>query len=119
MDNVKLSLTIILPGRVIMTKKDARKDIKNNYNYESVNVEWKENGKKKHEMLNIKTRKCYNVKQVINMTNEAYYAMLTEAPVDFKGKWKAIPKIEKIKMHCKDICNELGGTSFTFSIIDD
>ncbi len=108
MENIKISLSIILPGSVIISEADSLKRISDK----------KENTK---EVFNKQTMqlKLKNAKQVINLPQEAYDQFTGDyIPKRYKGKWKALTSMQRVRWHCQQIAEELGGKLETFKVFD-
>ena len=75
MAEIKVSLNIKLPGRVLLSQESADALEKQNlqgYSVHKMVVEW---GKGKKDLINIKTRNCVPAVQSINISKEAYEYM--------------------------------------------
>lgn len=143
MDNIKLSLSIILPGSVMWSREESLKPL--------MKVQFNKNGKpikdkagnvvrkeelcedyskhesssitlsdgKHEETVKILTRKCKPAKQVINLTQEAYDEMVNNTkPYGFKGNWQQLSRNQKLKWHCDQIAASLGGTVENFQVME-
>lgn len=123
MDNVKVSLTVIL--------KDS-----NTVN--AVNPSAKVKGKKEKKNFKDKERIEHNdgknittayscfptvfkARQVINITREAYdYMVSNNCPVfSSKGLWAKLSKKNRLEAHMKLYCEYLNGESYHYNILDD
>lgn len=83
MDNVKINLSILLPGRGLESAGNS-------------------------------------AKQVINISNIAYNAMLEDCPQSMKPFiFSKLSKKKKIEAHLKEIATTLGGTIADFKIFED
>ena len=143
MIDVKLSLSIILPGGVMFSREESlkplKKPVKNNKGKilkkkgetvyktvlvpsfeknDSFKLKLKDAGKEVETTVFV--RKCKPAKQVINICEEAYEHMIssTEVPYGYKGNWKTLSKNQKIKWHCERIAASLGGTFDSFQVLD-
>ena len=138
MDNIKLSLSVILPGSVMFSTEESVKPLKKQYKtkrgktfYKTVLVPDYD----KHDSFTLKVmegkrevplevfmRKTKAAKQVINMTQEAYdYYVSSEAPYGFLGgakAWNKLSRDQKLKWHCINIAKQLGGWVESFQVID-
>lgn len=117
---IKLSMTITIPGNVMMSRKEARKS-PNNYDYTNIIVPIYENKKRKVETLKIRTRKCTPATQVINMYKEAYYYMTGNEVPEFSNAkdWKRLNKKQKLEAHLQRICENMNGISYTYTVFPD
>ncbi len=58
--------------------------------------------------------------QTIKLTQDAYdYMTSPEQPYWFKGPWKLMTKKQRLEAHLQRICDDRGGTSFIYSILED
>ncbi len=142
MTDVKLSLSIILPGSVMLSEQECSKQLKKQVKNKSGKVITK-NGKplykkvnvldfdkcdsfelslqvdKKTEIIKVFTRKCKQAKQVINLSEAAFqYFISNEQPSEFRGNWKSLSKNKKISWHCNRIAQQMGGILENFQILD-
>lgn len=148
MVNIKLSLSIILPGGVMYSQEESLKKLskpvknkkgkivkkqgkpvtrevlvpdyaKNDVTEITLHTPNEENQETK---LTVFTRKFKPARQVINMTEEAYEAMLSkEAPYNYRdefGPWRKLSKNQKIKWHCIQIATSVGGEFDSFQVLD-
>lgn len=143
MDNIKLSLSIVLPGRTLWSREESLKPL--------LKVQFNKNGKpikdkdgnvvrkeklcedyakhdsftveasdgKTTESIKVLTRKCKPAKQVINLTQEAYDEMVSNTkPYGFKGNWQQLSRNQKLKWHCDQIASSIGGTVENFQVME-
>ena len=138
MDNIKLSLTVLLPGSTMVSTEESVKQLKKAYKtkkgktyYKTVLVpDWD-----KHDSFTIKVteggrevpievfiRKTKSAKQVINMTQEAYdYYISAESPIGFLGgakAWNKLTRDQKLKWHCINIAKQVGGYVSNIQVLD-
>lgn len=99
MIDVKMNLTVLLPGSTMVSKQECFKQLKEEvkdkkgnirYKYKKVlnpdkhNLHYLKISNKKEEIIHFYTRKCVPAKQVINISTVAYkYFIGTEAPEAF------------------------------------
>ena len=141
---VKVSLTIGLPGAIMWSKEEClktthkvvEKKTKAGKIYKKaieVKVEdWDK--REKHtmrvsdkkgtnsEIITFHTRKCEPATQSLNMSKEAYEYMIGKdsCPSWFKpSKWAAMSKKERLETHLQRITESLGGTSYTYQVFED
>lgn len=108
MDNVKITATFTLPGRV------------KNPTLEKVHTLDVQDKKGKFETLKFTTSEYTEVNQTINMSQEAYEGMMTSPCNGIPPKkWKTIPKALRVMEHLKAIKHDLHASHFTFVIYDD
>lgn len=141
---VKVSLTIGLPGAIMWSKEEClktthkviEKKTKAGKIYKKtikVRVEdWDK--MEKHsmrvantngtnpEIVTFHTRKCKPATQSLNISKEAYEYMIDKdsCPSWSKpGKWAAMSKKERLEAHLQRTVAHLGGTSYTYQVFED
>ena len=125
MNDVKVSLSIILQGGVMYSQEQAKalekEKVGTGYDTFNMSVESLKDGKKDAETITVKTRKCKPAGQSLNLSMDAYdYMTGKEAPYFVKAKdWERLTKKQRLEAHLKRICEELGGVSFTYAVLDD
>lgn len=126
MTEPKISLTLILPGSVMVSQMDAENNPKLN-EYKSIVLR----DGKKEKSFNYTIRKTVPAKQVIKLSDIAYNYML-ETPISSKyyktisiskGKpvriWDSMAIKDKINKYCATIAENFGAESYSFTILDD
>ena len=124
MDNIKVSVTFILPGRVLLTQDEAEhlEKEKEGNGFETtkmqVRLDLKSN---KTETITVRSRKCRTATQTLNLTNEAYHYMIgREALLPYTEKsWNKLGPKAKLELHLKGICDSLGGISYSYKVFED
>lgn len=122
---IKISLSIILQGRVMYSQEQAKaleeEKVGTGYDTFSMRVEGLKDGKKDAETITIKTRKCKPAGQSLNLSMDAYdYMTGKEAPYFVKPRdWERLTKKQRLETHLKRIVEELGGVSFTYAVLDN
>lgn len=115
MDNIKISLTVILPGSVMVSAEESAKNPLKTTDKSEMELFYR--GKK--ERLQIFTRKTVPARQVINLTQEAYDNFISDnIPYKFKGVWKGLSDKDKIRWWCQNIANSLGGQVAGIQVFD-
>lgn len=120
-NEIKVSLSVTLQGSVMYSQEQAKaleeEKVGTGYDTFSVRVE----GKKDIQTITVKTRKCKPAGQSLNLSMDAYdYMTGKEAPHFVKPRdWKELTKKQRLEAHLKRICEELGGVSFTYAVLDD
>lgn len=101
MIDIKVNLTITLPGRVMISEVEYLK--------------------KTHKKRVFKTGKTKDAKQVIKLSKEAYNFMTSNYyPVNFKSKnWYQMSKKARLETHLKEIAEALGGKMQSYQIFED
>ena len=126
MNDVKVSLSIILQGGVMYSQEQAKaleeEKVGTGYDAFSMRVEGKNgDGKKDAKTITVKTRKCKPAGQSLNLSMDAYEYMIgKEAPHFVKPRdWERLTKKQRLEAHLKRIVEGLGGVSFTYTILDN
>jgi hypothetical protein len=128
MNETKLNLNIILPGRTLLSAKECAENPKESYERQKIRIETVEKDPKKKnkfiksvEWIDIKVRKCRTASQSINMTKDAYdYMVSKECPYFAKPKdWARMSKVKRLEAHLEETCKALGGISYTYQIFED
>ena len=132
MSDVKLSVTITLPGSVMMTSQECEENPKENYENNVISLAVKKRDPKtkkeffKKESLEYKTRKCKTAQQVLKMCDEAYEYMTSQICPEWFGpsqggpsKWKRLSKKERLHYHLDRICKFFDGLSYTYAVYTD
>lgn len=126
MTEPKISLTLILPGSVMVSQQDAENNPKLN-EYKTIVLR----DGKKEKPYNYTIRKTISAKQVIKLSDIAYNYML-ETPISskyyktisiLKGKpvriWDSMSVKDKINAYCATIAKNFNAESYSFIILDD
>ena len=123
---IKISLSIILQGRVMYSQEQAKalekEKVGTGYDTFSMRVKGKKsNGKKNIQTITVETRKCKPAGQSLNLSMDAYdYMTGKEAPYFVKPRdWEKLTKKQRLEAHLKRIVEELGGVSFTYAVLDN
>lgn len=144
MNEIKLNLSIELPGSTILSKEECLKTTRKVIEKKTkagkiykktikVKVEdW--NKMERHsmrvanidgtdpEIITFHTRKCKPATQSLNMSKEAYEYMINEdsCPSWSKpGKWAAMSEKERLEAHLQRTVEYLGGISYTYQVFED
>ena len=128
MSTTKLSVTVELQGSTMMTPQVCGENPEN-YNEEKVIIPVKQYDKKtkkvfyRNEPLTFRTRKCIPAYQSINMSEEAYEYMTSQACPEWYplgiGKWKRLSKKERLELHLERTCKALNGVSYSYVVFGD
>lgn len=122
MSEIKVNLSLTLPGSVLLSEQECSKNSKKKdcYDYFRIGVVGAK-GKNK-EVINVAVRKSRTVKQNIKLSKEAYDYM-TNGKVcpnpKLRGKWDNYTTHQRIKYHCSQIAESLGAIDFSFEILED
>lgn len=127
--NIKVRLTVYVPGAQQLSSQECDKNPKHLYNYQTINLNWSnKKGKKKTEQIQIKLCKSKLVKQVININEDSYYWMignesfptLPSLQKKFPPRvWTKMSKKERLEVHLKLTSETLQGVKFSYEILDD
>lgn len=125
-NEIKVSLSVTLQGSVMLSQEQAKalekEKVGTGYDTFSMRVKGKKSdGKKDIQTITVKTRKCKPAGQSLNLSMDAYEYMIgKEAPYFVKpGDWEKLTKKQRLEAHLKRICEELGGVSFTYAVLDN
>lgn len=123
MSEIKVSVSITLPGGVMFTQAEAEQLEKEKtgagFDITKLKVENKKGNK---DVLSIKTRKYKSCSQSINMSKEAYDYMTSRyscPPNIISYMWNKMNKTQRLKVHLDLVCKTLKGTSYTYKVFDD
>lgn len=124
MDDIKVSVTFTLQGRVLLTQEEANTLEKENvgYGYNSESVTIYNHQQKKKETFTFKTRKQRIITQTLNIGKEAYLYMISKdsCPSGITMFiWGKLNKQKRLEEHLKLIAKQLNGTLKEFFIFDD
>lgn len=144
MSEIKLNLSIELPGSTMLSKEECLKTTRKVIEKKTkagkiykktieVKVEdWDKMEKHSMRVANIDgtspeiitfhTRKCKPATQSLNMSKEAYECMINEdsCPSWSKpGKWAAMSEKERLEAHLQRTVEYLGGISYTYQVFED
>lgn len=123
MSEIKISVSITLPGGVMLTQAEAKQLEKEKagtgFDITKLKVEDKKGNK---DVLSIKTRKYKSCSQSINMSKEAYDYMTSKdscLPNIKSYVWAKMNKTQRLEAHLDLVCKALKGTSYTYKVFDD
>lgn len=123
MDNVKVNLSILLPGGTMLSVEESTRTAKDGtrvidvHKHNKTEFDVMDRGKK--ETIKVFTRKSKSAKQVMHLTEEAYdYMTGSEIPPKYKGVWKGLKPIEKLRWYCNQIAESLGGVVDDIQVLD-
>ena len=144
MIDLKLNLSIELPGSTMLSKEEClktthkviEKKTKAGKIYKKtieVKVEdWDkmerhtmrvaDKNNTNPEIITFYTRKCKPTKQSLNISKEAYEYMIDKdsCPSGSKpGKWATMSKKERLEAHLQRTVEHLGGMSYTYQVFED
>lgn len=144
---IKARLSLSVPGAQMLSSQECDKNPKDNYNVDTVTIEFVTKKKQLHkENIIVKTRKCRLVKQSINISKEAYNYMTAadQPPTERLAKkvyltktigkekngkskkitiestaWAQMSPMKRLNWHMSRIAESLGAVDYQFEVIDD
>ena len=120
----KISLSLLVPGAVMLSSQECDKKPKESYDKHKMLVSYPK-GKGKHqkmvkELLVFKTRKPRLVTQNINLCEEAYQFMLLTPTTTKLGRiWDTLSVHERLKKHFDLIAYDFHAVSYSYEILGD
>jgi hypothetical protein len=138
MDAIKVTLNVILPGRVMYSKHDSKKLVEttktlktgvtkkikklvwDNDKTESFNVSVIDEGNSRQNLI-IVVRGNKPATQCLNINEQSYnYMVSKECPYFSKPKeWATLSKKKRLEAHLADIAESLGGKVSSYNVYDD
>lgn len=136
MSEIKVRLSLCIPGARRLSWQECQKNPKESYDETRIKVSFKDKrGKTCYERLTIKTRKSELVRQSIQISKEAYDYMISDevpsnklnkrVPFRVNGKRKLVPiwctytDDQKLRWHFQNIADTLGAKDFSYEILED
>lgn len=135
---VKITLSLLVPGAGLLTPEFCEKNPKESYNTTVIPVEYTvgrgKNTKVKKDNIAVKTRKSREVKHNLNISSEAYYHMISssEPPTPKYSKavgtrsdgtpitlWSTMKPEERLKVHLDLIAEHFNASGYTYEVLDD
>lgn len=116
---VKIVLDVVLPGRTMLSQQVAE-NTPNSFNEFEVEVSGPKG--ENREILTVQTRKSVPASQSLNISKDAYDAMIDKELCPYwckAGTWAGMNDKMRLKAHLKRIAEGLGGTSFTYQVFED
>lgn len=120
----KISLSLLVPGAIMLSSQECDKNPKESYDKHKMLVSHPK-GKGKHqkmvkELLVFKTRKPRLVTQNINLCEEAYQFMLLTPTTPKLGRiWDTLSVHERLKKHFDLIAYDFHAVSYSYEILGD
>lgn len=123
MSEIKVSVSITLPGSVMLTQAEAKQleKTKKGTGYDLTKVVVKDE-QKNVEVINVRTRKSRTVKQSLSICKEAYEYMrsVDSCPPNIKQSvWNKMTPTQRLETHLSRLCEYLNGVSYTYKVFDD
>ena len=134
MNDVKVSLNVILPGRTMFSKQECLKQLKEPVNKRNKKSKVKTvsdptktdkftmtvgTGRNK-EVIEVHIRRCKPVVQSINLTHDAYEFMTSlDARIGNSRLWKSMSKTKRLEANLIRYAESLGGVLKDYVIFED
>lgn len=125
MNEIKVSVSIVLQGSTLFTQEEAetleKEQPKSGFKKHTQVVENPKN-RKDRETIHYQTRKCRPANQSVKLCKEAYLYMIDkDACPEWvkKNKWATMSKKERLESHLQRLTEHLGGTSYTYKVFED
>lgn len=124
---VKVSLSLLVPGAGLLAPEFCDKNPKESYDVIKLRVQ-NGRGKNSTELLTVATRKNKTAKQSISITKEAYNYMVSN---EFESNcpsllrkypkhvWLKMTPKQRLEAHLAILAESLGAISFTYEVFDD
>lgn len=123
MNEIKVSVSIVLRGSTLFTQEEAetleKEQPKSGFNKQT-QVVTDDKGHKK--AIHYQTRKCRPASQSIKLCEEAYLHMINESACPEwmkRSKWATMSEKERLEAHLQRLTEHLGGTSYTYQVFED
>lgn len=113
---MKVSLTVILPGRVSMSEQECSKNPNDSYNAHTMYVQ---DEKKQKELIKFYTKKYKTIQQSLEISDIAYQFMTRalNCPNSIKlSVWNNMSIKQRLEYHLEDIVKGLRGISYTYKV---
>ena len=124
MNEIKLSVSIVLQGSTLFTQEEAetleKEQSGSGFDNQTQVVE-NLNGKG-GRVVHYKTRKCRPACQSVKLCKEAYLYMIDRNSCpewEKTKKWAAMSKKERLESHLQRLTEHFRGTSYTYKIFED
>lgn len=125
-NNIKISLTVVLEGSVLVRKNENREVITYSLNERDLNPNKKWKGKDGLEVVK-KGRRFHTplvakpATQHLNISVDSYkHMMSSEVPYWAKAKdWINSSPIQRLEAHLQRICEHFNGISYSYELLDD
>lgn len=122
MSEIKINLSLTLPGSVLLSEQECSRNSKKKDCYDYFHMEVGDTKGKNKEVIKVAVRKSKTVKQNIKLSKEAYDYMTAKdlCPTPkFKKEWEKFSVNQRLQYHCGQIAEVLGAIGFTFEVLDD
>lgn len=127
MSEIKVRLSMTVPGAGMLSSQECEKNPKESYNVTKLLIK---NGKGKNstELIKVATRKNKTAKQSISITKEAYDYMVSDefnsncSSLLFKYPkhvWLKMTSEQRLEAHLSIIAESFNAIGFTYEVLDD
>ena len=127
MSEIKVRLSITVPGAGMLSSQECEKNPKESYNVTKLLVK-NGRGKNSTELITVATRKNKTAKQSISITKEAYDYMVSNefnsscSSLLFKYPkhvWLKMTPKQRLEAHLSIIAESFNAIGFTYEVLDD
>lgn len=125
MNEIKVSVSIILRGSILLTQEEAetleKEQPKSGFERHTQVVE-DPNNRKDRQVIHYQTRKCRTASQSVKLCKEAYLHMIDKSACpewEKVSKWVAKSNKERLESHLQRLTEHFGGISFTYKVFED
>ena len=127
MSEIKVFLSLLVPGASLLTPEFCEKNPKESYDVFKLLVR-NGRGKNSTELLTVATRKSKTAKQSISITKEAYNYMVSN---EFESNspsllrkypkhvWLKMTPKQRLEAHLSIIAESFNAIGFTYEVLDD
>ena len=124
MNEIKVSVSIVLQGSILFTQEEAEtlEKEQSGSGFDNQTQVVKNLNGKGGKVVHYKTRKCRPACQSVKLCKEAYLYMIDKNSCpewEKTKKWNSMSKKERLESHLKRLTEYFGGTSFTYKIFED
>lgn len=126
-NEIKVSLTVILPGRVMLSQKQAeaseKQTLGSGFDHFSMEVSEldKVNKKFNREVIQVETRKSVPSSQALNITVDVYETMIDSSNCPYSLKhnvWQSMTIKGRLEYNLQKTCEYLGGVSYSYVVFE-
>lgn len=125
MNEIKVSVSIVLQGSTLFTQEEAetleKEQPKSGFEKHTQVVENPKN-RKDRETIHYQTRRCRPASQSVKLCKEAYLHMIDKSACpewEKMNKWATMSKKERLESHLQRLTEHLGGLSYTYKMFED
>ena len=124
MNEIKVSVSIVLQGSILFTQEEAEtlEKEQSGSGFDNQTQVVKNLNGKGGKVVHYKTRKCRPACQSVKLCKEAYLYMIDRNSCpewEKTKKWATMSKKERLESHLKRLTEHFGGTSYTYQVFED